>query len=93
MDNIEEEKSLKNIKGEEKVDLLKDSYDIDEESFQESDEEATNSKMTLGFSSASEQMENEKDFLDFIQAIKDDNWQCVKEYLEGDALNIKCKYI
>jgi hypothetical protein len=91
MEGLKEEKNLQYNNSEEMADLLKDSYDIDEESFQDSEGEVSNSKITLHISSTSAQMENENTFLDFIQAIKDDNWQSVKEFLEEEASNRKCK--
>ena len=92
MEEFEEDKNLCNNHNNEMADLLKDSYDIDEESFQDSEAEVSNSKITLEISSTSAQMENENNFLDFIQAIKDDNWQSVKEILEEETSNRKCKW-
>jgi len=71
--------------------LLKNSYEIDNESFEDSEVEESKSRITLGFSSASKEIEDGKIFLEFIQAIKDDNSKQVKEFLEEDNRNIECK--
>jgi hypothetical protein len=89
---MEEEKNL--IKNTEDLDnLLQDSYEIDNESYEDSEVEGSKSRITLGFSSASKEIENGKIFLEFIQAIKDDNSKQVKEFLDEDDENIKCKIL
>jgi hypothetical protein len=87
---MEEEKN-KNLNTEDIDNLLQESYEIDNESFEDSEVEVSKSRITLRFSSASEEMDNFKIFLDFIQAIKDDNSKYVKEFMDEHEGNAKCK--
>lgn len=67
--------------------MLQSSYEVDNESCEDSEVDASRSKITLEFSSPTRDMENAKILLEFVQAIKDDNCSYIKEFLEEDECN------
>jgi hypothetical protein len=61
--------------------MLKDSYDVDEQSYADSDSEiVVNSYQSIDLPSVAD-WERTKNILDFIQAIKDENSQYVKDFI------------
>lgn len=64
--------------------LLQDSYDIDKESIMDSASEYSG---ISHYEDDNETKDKENNFLNFIQAVKDDNCEFVEEYLKKDGNN------
>lgn len=88
----ENNKDVNKIQDDEDLDnLLLDSYGIDNESLEDSDADKYSYLTgTIQLSSASQ--ENEQDFLNFIQAVKDDNCEFVEEFIKQSEGNQKCNF-